>query len=261
MLDTMNKPREMFGHFKIEAIKNNKVVDVYADENMIMDSASATMSELFANLNTSTFINGIRFGTMGHVGANLLQPKLPADGLVKSRDRLFSESGSTLQQPTLIGDLLPVLNTSDVFYIIATTAANVGYYRYMGPVVTNYKVANSAVLDPTIWEFLGTTAPYVYNISFSIPGTQLDVANGDLASNIVEDITGAGSTVRVLQTGTSVSFIVDVATAAANSQFTSYSAFTEAALYANGRIFALKTFKSKIKDSTISFRVTWKITF
>jgi len=261
MQDFIKKPHEMSGHFKIEAIKDNKVIDVYADENMIMDNASVTMSELFANLNSSTFINGIRFGTMGHVGTNILQAKLPANGLIKARDRLFCESGSTPNQPTNVGTVLSVLNTNDIFYVNTTLLADAGYYRYMGATTTNYPVTDTSVLTTTIWEPLGTTAPYIYHISFTVPGTTLDQVSGDYATNVVEDTTGAGSSVRVLQAGTSVSFIVDIATAGANSQFTNYSVFTEAALYANGRIFALKTFKSKIKDSTISFRVTWKITF
>jgi len=255
------KPHEMSGHFKIEAVKDNKVIDVYADENMIMDNASVTMSELFANLNSSTFINEIRFGTMGHVGTNILQPKLPADGLIKARDRLFCESGSTAAQPTNINTNLTVLNTNDIFYVNTTVLANAGYYRYMGLTTTNYTVTDAEVLNVTVWEPLGTTTPYIYHISFTIPGTALDLTNGDLATNIQEDTTSAGSSVRILQTGTSVSFIVDVSTSGGNSQFLNYSVFTEAALYANGRIFALKTFKSKIKDTTISLRVTWKITF
>lgn len=40
-----------------------------------------------------------------------------------------------------------------------------------------------------------------------------------------------------------------------------YAPYTEAALYAGTNIFSMKVFNGKIKDSTTSLKITWKITF
>jgi hypothetical protein len=88
-----------------------------------------------------------------------------------------------------------------------------------------------------------------------------ELPGGTEASAIDEDDVDSGSTVKVLQTDTSVVFTIDIATAAGNSQNDTTSVFTEAALYANGRIFSMKTFKAKVKDSTVLLRIVWTITF
>jgi len=252
------------GHFKIESLDSQKnILDVYEDNNMIMVDARTTMSELFANLATNTFINRFALGTMGHVETNQLAPKTEVEGYYNTRDRMFCESGSTPGAPVsaTTNDVIPVLRLNDVYYIEATVPTNNGYYRYLHPDTTNYTLSDALILDPLEWESLGATAPYLYNITFDLPGTNIDQVNGDTALNIVEDDAGSGSTVTVYQSGTSVTFYFEVVPAAANLQDLTTSVFTEAALYSNGRIFSLKTFKSKIKDSTVSLRITWTITF
>jgi len=251
------------GHFKIESVdKNNNIIDVYEDDNMIMTNASTSMSLMFSNL-TNTFVNHFALGTMGHVQPNILVPKLAADGLTNTRDRMFSTSANHSANATAINSVIPVLNQNDVFYIAVSNPAIPGYYRYLGASVTNYTVLDINVTDINQWENLGTVAPYTYNITFNVPGTNVDQIVGDSALNIVEDNVGAGSTVTVLQSGTSTTFNFSIPTVAANAQTvaTQTSVFTEAALYANGSIFSLKTFKAKIKDATVAFNVSWTITF
>ena len=247
------------GYFKLECVDvNDKVIDSYEDKNMIMTAARTSMAEIFANLSTSVSVEKFVLGTMGHVEADLLAAKSDVEGFVNTRDRLFSETGSTVGSPTNINDVLPILNINDVYYINSITGTP-GFYRYLKASTTSYTVSEALVADITEWEFLhGTVAPYTYNITFDLPA---DSTTEITADNIVEDDAASGSTVLVHQTGTSLTFNVEIVPAAGNLQDLTNSVFTEAALYANGRIFSMKTFKGKIKDATVSLRVTWTITF
>ena len=262
MKDYMN----FSGHFKIECLdKNNNLIDSYQDKNMIMTSARTSMAEIFAKNTdvTNTSVAKLVLGTNGHILPNILIPKTSNEGFVNTRDRLFSSPFSTSSTPTAINDIIPSLNPGDTYYITTTVPANSGYYSYLGPYSANYTVLDANILDGTKWVSLGGTLPYVYNISFTLPGTSVDTVNGDPATNIVEDDVGSGSTVTVLQNGSSVTFNITIDRTAANKQdlSTNTSAFTEAALYANGRIFSLKTFQGKVKDSTVSIKLSWTITF
>lgn len=256
MQDTLN----FKGHFQIQALdalNGMTVLDEYTEDNMIMESARTSMSEIFANLGTGTWINKISLGTMGHVGDSILVPKGKDDGFVKERTRLFSETPTS---QVAIGQTLSVIRKNDVMYINATLAPAKGYYRFIGSDIQNYLVNDTVINDITVWEFLGTTKPYTYTVNFTLPTTN-DTPGGTEASAIDEDDVDSGSTVKVLQTDTSVVFTIDIATAAGNSQNDTTSVFTEAALYANGRIFSMKTFKAKVKDSTVLLRIVWTITF
>ena len=246
------------GHFKIQAIdQNNIVIDEWQDDNMIMETARTTMSELFANLSTSTFINKVTLGTLGHVGDSILVPKGKDEGFVIERTRLFSEVLTGAITP---GQTVAVIRKNDVLHIDATSNDAKGYYRFLQADVQNYVVNDIVITDPDSWEFLGTTAPYTYSLNFELPGDNGGGLGGD-AVNLTEDETNAGSAVKVLQSGSSVTFTIDIATGAANGQNETTSVFTEAALYANSRIFAMKTFKAKVKDSTVLLRIIWTITF
>lgn len=246
------------GHFKIQALDaDHNVLDEWEEDNMIMETARESMAEMFANLTSSTFINKFVLGTEGHVGTSVITPKGSGEGFVKERDRLFSE---VLAGTVNTNDTLTIVRLNDVIYAEPNTAAT-GYYKYLGAETGNYVVTDALLEDTLVWEYIGATAPYTYNITFDLPGTQVDLPDGDLAGNIVEDDVAAGSTIKVLQSGTAVTFSIDISTSAGNSQNGTTSIFTEAALYANSRIFAMKTFKAKVKDSTVLLRVDWTITF
>lgn len=254
MIDNIN----FKGNFKIQCIdENNIIIDEWEDNNMIMETARISMSEIFANLNSNTFINVFKIGTMGHIGDSILIPKSIDDGFTKERDRLFSEVYETDIE---IGDTISILRKNDVFFINATNPELIGYYRYLNNNTTNYLINDGIIAITSEWEFLGEDPPYFYTINFQLPMTNSD-ESGTLANNIIEDDATSGSSIRVLQNGSSVTFTIDIATAAANKQTETTSVFTEAALYANSRIFAMKTFKAKVKDSTVLLRIVWTITF
>jgi len=247
------------GHFKIQAIdKDNKVVDEWSDDNMIMEGARATMSEIFSNLNSNTFVNYLKIGSLGHVGDNIILPKDANNGFVKERDRMFSEFETVSD-----GYTVQTLRLND----IVKYTGNDNYYRYIGSETTQYQITNEAVFDDTAWVLHSEEVPYVYQLNFDIPGTNVS-AEGDNAT-INEEIdsfgntfVSSGSEVKVAQSGSTVTFTFDIATSAGNEQQNGLtSIFTEASLWANDRIFAMKTFKAKVKDSTVLLRIVWSITF
>lgn len=143
--------------------------------------------------------------------------------------------------------------------IVATTGTTGNYYEYIGTGATSLLVDNIDFTNTAVWTDLGATAPYTYSIEFDLPKTQ--TGNG---LNVVEDDGAVGSTVEVTQTDNEVQFVFNVSTLAgnqANDPTPGSSTFTEAAMYANGRIFSMKTFGSKIKDSTVVLKITWTIAF
>ncbi len=93
-------------------------------------------------------------------------------------------------------------------------------------------------------------AKFNYPIEFTVPGT----TGGDCTGIIEPD---NNSKVHFLQSGTELTYTVDLADEAGNNSGT--AVFTEAALYAQDRIFSMKCFKAKVKDSSVLIRVIWKI--
>lgn len=75
----------------------------------------------------------------------------------------------------------------------------------------------------------------------------------------VIDFFDSGSTGNVTVSGSSVTFTFDINSAAANNN--GNVVYTEAALYTGSDIFAMKTFKAKVKDDSVLLRIIWTITF
>lgn len=258
------------GHFKIQEVDvaTGNVIDEWEEDNLIMDNARASVAKMFANLNTTPvpFVNKFRIGTLGHnhgtnphdVGANLLTAKTSVEGFVKERDRMFSQHVGITSGSTTIA----TLNQGDVVYNgTLDGAVIIGFYQYIGANTTSYATTGE-VLNGVDWDLLSATVePYKVAIDFDLPR----VVNGAATITAEDDTlsTGAtGCTVNVEQTSTSVIFSVVIPTNVGNGQFTSTSAFTEAALYAdNDSIFSMKTFPVKSKDGSAELRITWTITF
>lgn len=87
------------GHFKVERINiKNIVVDVYEENNLIMDSARVDVCDLVTGLSSGKNINKFILGTEGHIG-DLTTPKTSATGFVSSRQSLFSEESLGVTYP------------------------------------------------------------------------------------------------------------------------------------------------------------------
>jgi len=67
------------------------------------------------------------------------------------------------------------------------------------------------------------------------------------------------STVKVTVIDTTTIYEINVHNTSANGDGTII--FTECALYTGDDIFSMRTFKGKIKDDSVSLRITWKILF
>jgi len=89
------------GYFKIEAIKDGKVIDTFEKQNLIMDEARMSFAKYLANINSTPVIDRFVLGTQGHIGAedpdggDLLAPKTEANGFTSDRTMLFSEATGT----------------------------------------------------------------------------------------------------------------------------------------------------------------------
>lgn len=242
------------GHFKIQAINvNDEIIDQWEDDNMIMEPARSAMSRILAQVNAGQTISKIVLGSEGHVTGSLTVPKTATEGYVKERARLFSETVDA--SDGVVNDLM----LNDIIkYIGSTNSSGTtgNYYKYIGAGISGINTDTINFADTGTWENFGATAPYTYSIGFDLAQT-----NDANATNIDEDDTGAGSGVHVIQSGSSVTFTTSIANIAGNLGDVDTSIFTEAALYSGSDIFAMKTFKAKIKDSTVLLRITWTITF
>lgn len=244
------------GHFAIQTIDaDNQVIDQWEDNNMIMEVARTTMSKILSQINGGITINKLILGTNGHVGSSITIPKTSNEGFVSDRDRLFSEEleiDDNESVPLHLNDIVKYVGSAS-----ATGITN-HFYRYVAPAAT-ISTNTTNFEDTAIWENLDEDEPYTYEIEFTLPET-----NDANATNIIEDDISSGSTVHILQEGTSVTFTTNIVPAAANSgggAGAGTSVFTEAALYSGDDIFAMKVFKAKIKDSTVLLRIIWTITF
>ena len=245
------------GHFTIQTIDvNNNVTDEYVENNMIMEVARTTMSKILAQINGGNTINRIVLGTEGHIGGSIVSPKTSTEGFVKERNRLFSESVDITD-----GALIDLMLNDTVKYVGTSnsTGTTDNWYTYIGPDVNDVNSSTINFGDTGLWVDLGTDQPYTYEMTFSLPQT-----NDDVVTVISETDSGAGSSGHILQSDTSVTFTFDFVPAAGNSgggAGAGTSVFTEAALYSDDDIFAMKTFKAKIKDDTVLLRIIWSITF
>jgi len=249
MTEQLPRLQELKGHFKIQTFdKFGTMLTEYEDPNLIMEGAREVMAGNISNLSTRKYVDKIVLGTNGHRGTDILIPKDVSDGLTSSRNRLFSETETLLDDETrtiLEGDILLYSGTQ------ATNGTPGIYYEYTGATLT--AVLTSAVDFGTDWVDLGNTAPFKYNITFTPPG----VLVGDAV--VVEDDLNSGSTVNFNQAGREITYTIDLDNTAGNGG--SAVTYTEASLYAGDTIFSMKTFRGKIKDSSVLVRIIWKISF
>jgi len=245
------------GHFAVQTIdKNNQIIDQWEENNLIMEVARTTMSKILAKINSGNTINKIVLGTEGHIGGSIVNPKTSSEGFVKERNRLFSESvdiGDNETIDLMLNDLVKYTGNTN------STGTTGNWYTYIGPDSNGVSTNTINFGDTALWTDLGTDQPYTYEVSFDLP--ELNDAD---ATNVAEDDTNAGSSVHILQADSSVTFTIDVVQDAANSgggAGVGTSVFTEAALYSEDDIFAMKTFAAKIKDNTVLLRIIWTITF
>jgi len=248
MIDNVKPLREIKGHFTIQTFdKSGKMLSEEKDPNLIMDNSRSAMAKNISGLPSKKSIDKIILGTLGS-NNSIVIPKSSVEGLISSRNRLFSESidaSDTFNQAVLKNDLIRYTGTAN------TTGTTNNYYTYIGVGETiNASTVNFA--DTTLFTDLGATAPYTYSVGFTSPAV-----SGDYATNIVE--IDQNSTVIVTTGVNNVTYTIDISNNAGNNS--SSEIYSEAALYAGTDIFSMKTFRGKIKDASVLLRIIWKIQF
>lgn len=276
------------GIFGIETYSNGELVDTYTQKNMIMTTARNNMSALIAGFTTGVPIDGLVLGDFGHDG-DLLTPKT----FVEGREALFSEVDEHLTRIAFssANKTLTYQGTTDFTNLVATdliriigSTSNDGDYTVTNVDTVNgvITVSEALVDEPegakiTITKDpLGT--PYVYNTDGIKDGHTFDVtftpptsAGFAAITNITDTLDVAydpGSiddvTVEVDSTGNVTKYIIFIPQNKANNAHVNdvdVIAYTEAALYAGGNIFSMRTFPARTKDSNLEFKITWSITF
>jgi hypothetical protein len=93
---------------------------------------------------------------------------------------------------------------------------------------------------------------YTYYVDF-IPSM-----SGSFA-NVAESDVGAGSTVIVTQTNNVLQYDVEIASLAGNNGSTVN--YTEAGFYAGSKLFSMRTFPMKAKNSGVKIKIIWQFVF
>lgn len=262
-----NAPKTFEGYFKIECIKDGKVIDSFEDHNTIMHSARRSMAEIFLNRanNGKQFANRFVLGTEGGTSTEYI-PKTEAMGFSKDKpsQRIYAEDG-----------FIQVVEGSRTLNKFCVIQYKNKWYRYLG------ETKSVAINDDTVRNtdlFVNVSKPYWYEITFDysdktkyVIGTDSNnVATGDSLSNrcsVQVSLPTDGKTDILDQS--ICQFVFYIPKSEANGQHTpsdtgyssNISLFTEAGLYVNGRLFSMKTFPAKVKDDTTEVQITWRIIF
>ena len=185
MTDKCNTIR---GYFKIESIKDGKVIDTFEQKNLIMDKARLTFAKYLANINNTPVIDKFVIGTQGNIEGDLLAPKTDMNGFTSDRQMLFSEEN-------------------------------------------------------------GVEGKDYETIEFTVSGVSGDTVTASDKLN----------TVNCTVDGSSVIYEILINNKSCNG--TGTIVYTECAFYTGSSIFSMRTFKGKVKDDTVSLRITWRIMF
>lgn len=233
------------GYFKVEAIKDNKVIDVYEDHNFIMSPARISMAELFVGASKRR-ITKLRLGTSGFL-KNPYTPITESNGFSKERNCLYCDSVKTTSMGQTVsvrtGEIIKIGNA---YYQMTTKVGDPVSYRLTQNVLNTHF---SVLEEPVYGVNLEANA---YNDTV-FPGTN-DISKNPGKYNIFVAYTPETST---------ITYTFDVSTSFGNDQHQNpgYSLINEAGIFINNRLFCMKCFPSKLKDESTSLKITWKIMF
>lgn len=181
--------KKIKGYFKIELIKDGKVIDSEEKHNLIMDNARRTFPNYLSGITGVQPINKLVMGNQGNIAGDILAPKQAIDGFTSDRTMLFSEESGNLGVD---------------FNELRFTPNGVN-----GSVIT------------------------------------CDDGVSTISSNIID---------------TDVIYEINIHNTSMNGKKGSMI-YTEAAFYTGDQIFSMRTFKGKIKEDSVSIKITWKIMF
>lgn len=239
------------GYFQIDSLdKDDNVIDHYESKNLICLGARKSMAEIFFKSVSAKYAHRLVIGTQGCKDNQKFKAKTEEDGVVKERTHIFSEIPNTTYA---YGTLLENVMKGDIFRVSDGYIEK--YYKAL-------KDADTLVLSSDDLEsWVETEPPYTYEIGFTMTGI-----DSTMYDNLCT--TGRNDIVKAEQKDTSVVFTFYIDTDNGNKQYVDSSdydvpttLFNEAGLYVNDRLFAMRTFPSKIKDESVKLRIIWTITF
>lgn len=110
------------------------------------------------------------------------------------------------------------------------------------------------------------TGAYNYRIVFDTTGDSDVTVNGVgtmYSGNIPGTIDVTPNIIQRIVSQRAVTYIVEIPASNGNTNDISdpFLPYTEAALYANDRIFAMKTYPGRVKEETVKFTISWSIIF
>lgn len=225
----LNDKIDFYGVFSFKSLDaDGKVLDEYTEKNLIMDEARTNMAQLVGGVTTSgdvlgSSINKFTLGTLGHmVGENIL---------------VHHE----------VGAIDPSKPTTDKTFHSGRT-----------------NLFSEETSNGTYYEipFVATGAADVYG-GVSAGSTNPATTVGGTLRQGGASYADTGNQVRRQVVGSTVTYTVTIPATNANSKNpgSPVIAYTEAALYAGGEIFSMKTFPARVKEDTVKFEITWSIIF
>lgn len=130
------------------------------------------------------------------------------------------------------------------------------------------KPSGERIFDPTRTQLFSEaiSGEINYHVDFDVTGG-IDVTDSSASGQRYLDTTPDGSAetnnvVRREVSGRTTTYTITIISANGNdSTPTDPIAYTEAALYAGGEIFSMKTFPARVKEDTVKFEITWSIIF
>lgn len=237
----MNEYYKFKGQFKVEVLdKDSNIIDTYEDHNFIMLPARRTIAEMFTNTQ-NTGLNKLMLGTSGVID---YIPITEENGFDKNRTSLYSQYKS--------------VSSGSSVYLFKNEVIKVGnsYYRFNGD--SGEVTVSSNTLSSS---FTSVQKPYTYDFKIKsniVNGTTNNARNSDNLCTI-SFTTDTSDNLR----NTTVTYEFELGLTQGNEQNSerNTSAFSEAGLFINNRLFCMKCFPEKIKDSSTKLRIVWKIIF
>ena len=239
----MNEYYNLKGHFKAEVIdKNGDVVDVYEEHNYIMLPARRVVSEMFTN----TLNTGLNYLILGTHGTTNEVPITEENGFSKLRTSLYSEYAYY------------ELNTTQYVYVYSIIKVGSKYYKYLGE-TGDVEITSQALADTSKFEEI--SSPYVYKlyVNENVFDGETNIARNSDNSCVISYTTDSGDNLE----NTTVTYVYELGMTQGNDENPErgISSFTEAGMYINNKLFCMKCFPMKVKDSSTKLRITWKIIF
>ncbi len=284
------------GIFSVEVFDKGVLIDAYTQKNKIMTNARVNMANVIAGkTDLSSKINKIVLGDLGH-STDLLTAKTFED----TRTLLFSEDDAFVSDLTfstdsvnstitssyiddgngnISGSDLSIFENADTIEIVGSKS-NDGTYTVTGsPTNTEIQLDSVVMIAESAGALVTVTATndgakldhdgsqdgHTFYIKFDSPtDNALDSIIEEVKDTSDTIVTHENITVDVEVTGNVAKYVIFIPQNRGNNAHdgtTDVIAYTEAALYADDKIFSMRTFPARTKEGNLEFKITWSITF